>query len=523
MHSALTVIIALLAVLVAVTVAAPRLRLPQPILLVLAGLGLSQVPGLPRVPLDPELVLLLFLPPLLYSDAFHSSWRDFRRWLRPILMLAIGLVAATTLAVGLVAHAFFPDLPWAVCFALGAIVSPTDTVAAHAVLERLRVPRRLAAILGGESLVNDATGLVGVQIAVAVTMSGLFSAGEIAATFAWVAGGGVAIGLGTGLVFAALNRWLSGTQVLFAVSLLSPYLATWIAVELHASAVLAVVVAGFLVSWRMHHVPAASRVGLYQAWDLVTFLLNGVSFVFIGLEAPGLLRGLPDAGWALAAALAVAATVIVTRIAWMFPAAYLPLMLSRRLRAIEGGAPPWQGVTVCAWAGMRGVVSLAAALALPRASADGTPFPGRDVVVFATVVVIAATLLVQGATLAPLIRWLGLTASGDDGEAEVRAAREAVLGAGIARLDAFCSEVACPIAVHHLRTAMVDRLASLRDEDAAERDLAHQRLQVSRDVRSAVRAAQAAELLRLRDDGRIDDKAYAELQLELDRAGLDDG
>ncbi len=222
MHAALTVIIALLAVLVAVTALELRLRLrlPQPILLVLAGLGLSLVPGLPRLPLDPDLVLLLFLPPLLYADAFHSSWRDFRRWLRPILMLAIGLVAATTLTVGLVAHWFFPGLPWAVCFALGAIVSPTDTVAAHAVLERLRVPRRLSAILGGESLVNDATGLVGVQIAVAVAMSGLVSAGEILGTFAWVAGGGVAIGLIVGLIFAALNRWLSGTSVLFAVSLL---------------------------------------------------------------------------------------------------------------------------------------------------------------------------------------------------------------------------------------------------------------------------------------------------------------
>jgi CPA1 family monovalent cation:H+ antiporter len=514
----LPVLVALLAALALSSPIARRLRVPQPVVLALLGLGLASVPGLPRAPLDPDLILVVFLPPILYADAFHTSWVDFQRWLRPIVMLAVGLVAATIATVGLVAHAALPELPLAVCFLLGAIVSPTDTVAVQSVIEKLRVPRRMTAILGGESLVNDATGLVGVQLAVAVVLSGAFEAGAVAGRFAWVAGGGVAIGLVVGAAFSALNRVVRDTPVLFALSLLSPYLAFLVAHRLNCSGVLAVVAAGFLVSWRIHVVPSAARLDLYATWDLVVWLLNGLCFVFIGLEAPHLVRE-TDVGAGrslLVAGFAISAAAIVTRIAWVWPSAYLPLWLSPRLRRREGGYPPWRGVVLVSWCGVRGAISLAAALAIPATLPDGSPFPGRAAVLACTLCVILATLAVQGLTLGPLVRALGVRGD-DDTEAEVRAARESLLEAGIRRLDAFCSETSCPLSVHHWRSLMTDEIATLRDEDAERRQAAHARLSVSQDVRAAVADEQARELLRLRDQGRINDHTYLALQLDLDR------
>lgn len=508
----------LLATIALTTLAAPRLRLPLPIALTLAGLGLSLFSARDGAWLAPELVLWVLLPPLLYADAFHTSWLDFRRWLRPILMLAIGLVALTTLTVGLAAKGLFPELPWVVCFALGAILSPTDTVATQAVLERLRIPRRATAILGGESLVNDGTGLVGVQICVAVALTGSFEWAEVAKSFAWVSGVGAGIGLAVGAVFAALNRHVRDTSALFVLSLVSPYLAALLAAEVDASSVLAVVVAGFFVAWRVHHIEAVSRAALYTVWDQIVFVANALSFLYIGLEVPGLVRASRfDAQTTLTAALVIAAVVIATRFAWVLPAAYLPLRLSPAWREREGGYPPLRNVILASWCGVRGSVSLAAALALPATVANGEPFPGRDTIVFTTMVVVLVTLFAQGLTLGPLVRALRIDA-GNDTDEERRHAREAILTAGIERLDAFCSEVSCPISVHHLRTSMQDELASLRERDLAERQRATRRLEVSREVRAAIHAAQSARLLALRDAQGINDRLYAQLQLDLDRA-----
>ena len=521
MQAYLPILIALLGVLAAVSLSTRWLRMPQPVLLALAGGALALVPIVPRAQVDPDLILFGFLPPLLYADAFHTSWNDFVRWLRPILMLAVGLVAMTILCVGLVAHALVPGLPWPACFILGAVVSPTDTVAVQAVIERLRVPRRVTAILGGESLVNDATGLVGVQIGVAVALSGAFAARQLALAFAWVAGGGIAVGLATGLLFAAANRVVRDTSVLFVLSLLSPYLAFTVAHELGTSGVLAVVVAGFIVAWRIHHIPAEARVQLTATWDLLTYVLNGCCFLFIGWETPHVIAEIAggDHVGLLAAGLAVGATVILSRIVWIFPGAYLPLWLSPRLRQREGGMPPWRGVVLASWCGVRGAVSLAAALSLPRTTDDDNPFPGRNAILFCTLCVILLTLLLQGPTLSPLVRLLGMRED-EDGAGEVKAARETLLAAGIARLDEFCTEVSCPIAVHHWRMLMADELTALRDSDEDTRALAGARLAVSRDVRRAVAEAQAEELLRLRDRGTINDKTYLALQLELDRKHL---
>lgn len=511
----------LVALLCALALCAPLsrvLRLPQPVVLALFGFALAFAPGLPTRPLDPDLILVAFLPPILYADAFDTSWVDFKRWLRPILMLSIGLVAATMLGVGLLAHALLPELPLAVCFVLGAVVSPTDTVAVQSVIEKLRVPRRMTAILGGESLVNDATGLVGVQIGVAVVLTGAFDAGEIARRFAWVAGGGLAIGVAVGLVAVRLNRIARATPVLFVLSLAAPYLAYWLAAHFELSGVLAVVVAGFIVAWRIHDVPPAARIDLYATWDLFAWVLNGLCFVFIGLETPRIQRELlaGQCTHIVWAGLGIAGAVILLRVLWMFPGAYVPLWLSSRLRNHERGYPPIQNVVLASWCGVRGAVSLAAALALPTTLPDGSPFPGRAQVLACTLVVILVTLLVQGATLAPLARRLGIR--GDDvTETEERAAREALLEAGIARLDAYCSETSCPISVHHWRTLMQDELVSLRDADEERRHAARTRLSVSAEVHAEVARAQAAKLRELRDSGALNDNSFLALLLELDR------
>ncbi len=521
MQADLPVLIAILSVLAVASLAAPRIRVPAPVLLALAGMVLAFVPQLPRVPLHPDLILFLFLPPILYADAFKTSWTDFRRWLRPILMLAVGLVAATILIVGVVAHSLLPELPWAACFILGAIVSPTDTVAIHAVIERLRVPRRVTAILGGESLVNDATGLVGVQLGVAVALSGAFELGHVALNFAWVAGGGVLVGAAVGAVFSGVNRWVRGTPVLFVLSLLSPYLAFVLAHHFGASGVLAVVVAGFVVAWRIHQVTPQARIDLYATWNLVVFVLNGMCFVFIGLETPHLFAELDgdQRRTLVIAGLGVSLAVILVRVVWIFPGAYLPLYFLRSARKREGGYPSWQSVTVASWCGVRGVVSLAAALALPSTLPDGSPFPGREAILICTLTVISVTLLVQGPTLLPLIRLLGIREEETSAD-EVRQAREEILSAGIARLDAFCSETSCPISVHHFRALMSDELEALRDQDVEQRQRAGVRLAVSQDVRRAVTAAQQTALLSLRDKGAINDQSYLALQLELDRVNV---
>jgi CPA1 family monovalent cation:H+ antiporter len=500
---------------------AQKVAIPAPVLLALAGMVWSLLPSLPAPEIEPALILSVFLPPLLYADAWDASWIDFRRWLRPILQLAIGLVAFTILVVGLVAHQAIPELPWAACFLLGAIVSPTDTVAVQSVLDRLRIPRRLTAILGGESLVNDATGLLGTGLATAVVLTGVFEVGAIGSSFARIAGLGVVIGAAVGWTAATINYYLRGTNVLFVFSLLAPYAAYFLAEHAGASGILAVVFAGFIASWRLHYIAPESRVELYSSWDQLSFVLNGVMFLFVGLEVPPRLqRAIETVPGIVGIALLISAAVILARVVWIFPSAYLPLRLSRRLREREGGYPEPRAVVLGAWCGARGAVSLAAALSLPVALGDGTPFPGRDEIIACTLVVILVTLIGQGSTLLPLVHRLGLS-DADPTDVELHRAREAMLSAGIARLDEFCSEESCPIAVYRLRDAMTDQLAGLQSEDAAERSMALRRLEVDAEVRRAVYRAQTGLLLSLRDRAALNDRVHQELQLGLDRANAD--
>lgn len=399
-------VLGLLTVVVLLSTVAPYLRVPPAVAFVLGGMALALVPGMPAVAIDPDLVLVLFLPPLLSGSAYGTVWRDFRAELGPIMVLALGAVVFTTATVGWAAKLIAPELPWAACFTLGAIVSPPDAVAAKAVLQRLPLPRRLVTILEGESLVNDASGLVLYRFAAAAALSGTFSPRWAAASFVWVAAGGVAIGLAAGFLMDLAFRRMRDPSHTIISSFLMAY-ASYIAAErVHASGVLAVVCCGLVVGWRQHRtISAQVRMQAGAVWTLVTFVLEALVFVLIGLSLRGVVGRLgmgPAAlGIGLPLTLGVTAVVLVSRFALVFPTVYL-----MRLFPGRRGTPSVAVPLFVSWAGMRGVVSLAASLALPA------EFPGRDEILLATFGVILATVLLQGTTLGLLARWLGLLDAG---------------------------------------------------------------------------------------------------------------
>jgi CPA1 family monovalent cation:H+ antiporter len=429
------ILILLMAVALLAT-AARRFGIPYPILLVLGGLLLGFVPGLPRVVLAPDLVFLLFLPPILYAAAWFTSWRDFKANLRPIFLLSFGLVFATTVIVAVVAHAIIPGLPWGAAFVLGAIVSPPDAAAATAVVQRLGVPRRIVVFLEGESLINDAAALVALRFAVAAVVTGAFSLGEAAFQLLLVSIGGAAIGLALGWLVVWVERHLDDPPVEITLSFLAPLAAYLLAELLHVSGVLAVVVAGLYVGRRSaRFFTADARLRGNTVWDLVIFLINGLIFVLIGLQLPHILEQLSSRSLAtlIWQGVVISLVVILVRIAWVYPATYLPRFFSARTRAHDP-YPSWRNVAVVAYTGLRGVVSLAAALALPLEVAGGQPFPARDLILFMTFCVILVTLVGQGLTLAPLIRWLGVRADDEDTAEEVKA-RSRGIAVAVARLD----------------------------------------------------------------------------------------
>src|SRR5207249_8717598 len=371
------IVIMLLAVVLVLTTIARKILIPYPILLVIGGLVLGVVPGLPTVTLDPNIVFLVFLPPILWAAAYLTSLREFRANLRPLLLLAVGLVLATTAAVAVVAHAVLPGIGWAEAIALGAIVSPPDAVSATAIGKRLRIPRRVVTILEGESLVNDAMALVLYRAAVAAAVSGTFLLGETLLEFVYAAVVGVAIGIGV----AMLTRWaLCATEDSFtqiAITLLGPYVAWVLGESAHASAVLACVAGGLHI--RQHFseaVAPATRLQARAVWDLLIFVLNGFIFILIGLQLGALHEAVPSGrlGSLLIAGALVSATAIGVRLGWVPLAAVLPRLVSPALRARDP-MPPWSHVMLVAWTGMRGIVTLAAALALPVTTANGAPFP----------------------------------------------------------------------------------------------------------------------------------------------------
>lgn len=399
-------ILLLLTAVIGLELLARRLRMPPAAAFILGGIALALIPGTPDIELDPDLALVLFLPPLLLVGAYFTVWRDFRANLRIILQLAIGAVVFTTAAVGIVAHWMDPNLPWAACFALGAIVSPPDAVAAKAVLQRISLPPRITVLLEGESLVNDATGLVLYRFAVTAALTGAFSAGSAVVNFGTLAIGGVAVGFAFGWLVTALLTRMRDPTLTVIVSFLTAWVSYILGDQLHVSGVLSTVTCGLVVGWKQHTVfSAATRTQAGAVWQVVSFILESLIFVLIGLSLRGVLVRLGGSWNAieslLPTALAIIAAVILARFVWIIPAVYLPRALIPSLRR-KDPYPPFSVPIVMSWAGMRGVVSLAAALALPQG------FPGRDFILATTFAVILVTVLVQGATLGPLIRALGL-------------------------------------------------------------------------------------------------------------------
>jgi NhaP-type Na+/H+ or K+/H+ antiporter len=530
------IILGLLLAVAALATLATRLGVPYPILLVLGGSALGFVPGLPSVELDPELVFLLFLPPLLYVSAIFTSWRDFRANIRPISLLAIGLVLMTTFVVGAVVHTVI-GLPWAAAFVLGAIVSPTDAIAATAVAQRLGVPRRIVTILEGESLVNDATGIVAYRVAVAAVVTGAFSIWEAGLQFLVGAAGGVGAGFAVGWLVVWARRHVSADpSVQNIVSLLTPFVAYLAAEELphslwemlhelygvpgdlHFSGVLAVVTTGLYLGRKGPYIiSSGTRLQGYATWELITFLLNGLIFILIGLQLRSVVEGLDEytAGRLVSYALLTSLTVILVRMIWVFPATYVPRWASRTIRERDP-SPPWRSVSVIAWTGMRGVISLAAALALPLQTASGVPFPDRDLIIFLTFCVIFATLVVQGLSLPLLIRALGLE---DDriGDKEETHGRIGIAEAALERLEELVDEdwVREDTAerMRGLYSYRRNRFASRFEGDTdgvEERSAAYQRLMVE------LLGAQRLRLVTMRDEGSIGDEVMHRIEHDLD-------
>jgi CPA1 family monovalent cation:H+ antiporter len=517
-----SLILVLLAAIVTVAGLAKRFSLPYPIAFVLGGSVLAFIPNLPAFELDPQWVFLIFLPPLLYAGGWSTDWNAFKAVGRAIGLLAIGLVVFTTTIVAVVTHALVPNLGWAAAIVLGAIVSPPDAVAAGAVFEQFAVPRRIITILDGEGLVNDATALVIYRFAVAAAITGTFSAAAASMAFVFVAAGGVLLGLGAGWLIVRgtiLLRRYSFSDYLIenAIQLLAPFAIYLSGEAAHVSGVLATVTAGVYVSRQAGKIyEPEGRLVAYAVWDLLIFLLNGLVFLLIGLELRSIVADPSFALRELWIGITVSILVIVLRIAWVYPATYLPRMISKGIRSRER-RPGLEHVFVIGWSGMRGIVSLAGALALPNRTAAGAPFPERNEILFITFCVIFVTLVFQGLSLIPILRWLRVT--GDDLAAREIEVRVAALRAGIARMrelePSFDSTEEWEVEgrllgeyeyrIAHLSGHLdgsIDALAIAFDHRLQEEAL----------------AAERREITKLRDSGEIPDDIYRKIQYDLDLA-----
>jgi Na+/H+ antiporter len=518
------VLAGLLVAVAMLLVAAEAARVPYPILLVLGGLGIGFVPGVPEIQLRPDLVLIAVLPPILYGAAFFTSLRDLRENAGAISLLAVGLVLTTMLAVAAVAHFLIPDLGWQGAFVLGAIVSPTDPTAATAIAERLGLPRRIVALIEGESLVNDGTALVAYKFAVAAVVTGSFSLADATGSFVENVVGGIAIGLAVGYLIRQLRRRLDDPPLEITISLLSGYFAYLPAQAAGFSGVLAAVTVGIYMGW---HTPeltnAQTRLQGIAVWEIVFFVLNAVLFALIGLQLPGILDALSgrSMGTLIGYAALVTAAVIAARFIWLLPGTYLTAAYRRSKRPIPN---PGKAAILLGWSGMRGAVSLAAALAIPFTTEAGDPFPNRPLIIFLTFGVILGTLVLQGLTLPAIVKMLGLE---DEGRAEKEEAKARLYAAeaALARLEELAEE-------DWVREDTLERLRGLfgfrrerfrsrfdpeSDGAVEDRSAAFQRLM--RELLDAERQA----VFELRRNRRIDDDVMRRVvrDLDLEEARLD--
>ena len=516
--------LALLLAIAAVGAVGKWIPIPLPILQVAAGIGLFYVPSLASVQVPPEIFFLLFIPPLLFADGWLIPKRDLVFVLRPVLLLAFGLVLMTVLVVGYFVHWIVPALPLAAAFALGAVISPTDAVAVTAVTGRLAVPARVTTIVGGESLINDASGLIAFKLAVAAAVTGLFSWRAAAIDFVVLSGGGFALGIGLAWLVGRLRRQLvrfcvGDPTIQTILSLLTPYAAYLAAEALGLGSILAVVGAGLFAGIDdARSADAATRRHAWEVWGMLLYVFNGLVFLLLGLQLDSVMAALHQAG-ALRLALlafAVVGMVIVLRLAWTFPAAYLPLLLSRRIREHEGIHNP-RNVFLVGWAGIRGAVTMAAALSIPFTTAAGAPFPGRSLIIFVAASVILITLVVHGLTLPLFIRWLNIRGDGVSAREE-RAARLATAQAAAAAIRKELPRLTQPAERAYAQSLIDDYERSADDQSANAERRAHivALRGAERRLRLTALQAERAELLQLRDTDVINDEVLRAIQTDLD-------
>ena len=510
----LELILVLMLASVALGWLARHFKFPYPIALVVGGALLGLLPKLPPFPFDPQLILVIVLPPILYQAALLTSWNDFKANIRPIGLLAIGLVIATTLAVGAAVKWLVPEIPWAAALVLGAIVSPPDAVAATAILSRLNIPRRIVTILEGESLLNDASGLVLYKFAIAAVLTGAFSLADASVQFTAVALGGAVIGVLLAHLFIAIHRRLGDPFIEVLTTLTIPYTAYVVAESLHVSGVLAVVAAGLVRGrYAPEIVSAEMRIIARPVWNLFVFVLNSLIFILIGLQMAEILDNLGHYSALELISLGCFVTFVATlvRFLWVYPVSWLPRWLSGSLRESEP-APRKRELFVISWCGMRGIVSLAAALALPMALPDGSAFPQRDLIIFLTFFVISATLLMQGLSLGPLIRKLkvGSDWSLEDEQRQVRAAMSA---AALAAIDELLAMEGAPSEwADRLRAEITDRIAQAAPDGLEQSP----RTDLLARLRHAAIVAERRELIRLWRGNEISDEVLHHLEAILD-------
>lgn len=515
------VFLVLLLFVVIFTGLARKLKVPYPIVLVIAGLVLGFIPGIPNVHLEPDLIFLLVLPPLLYSAGWMMPWRDFRNNIVSILLLAFGLVGFTVVGVAATAHWAFPGFDLRLGFALGAVVATTDAIAATSILKRLGLPRRLVDVLEGESLVNDATGLLALDFATAMVVKAqtpTLAAGAL--RLAYLVAAGIAIGLAIGMIVRWIQLRIDDGPIEILISILVPYAVYLAGESAHASGVLAVVACGLYVS--RHDADFLSptvRLQTAAVWNSLTFALNGLVFVLLGLQLPYVMAGLHaySTKQLIIDGALFSAIVIVLRLLWMYPGAYFAHWIRTRLLHQRTRRPAPKEIFVVGWTGMRGVLALAAAISFPIVLADGSPFPKRNLIIFLAFSVIFVTLVLQGLTLPPLIRALGLAQSQSSSAADEREARRIIASAALAHLEESraqhspeFAELYDELAHHYLR-----RLSGL---SKAQKDGA-QGFEESRRYRALTAELLKVErttVLRLRNEGTINDDVLRKIQRELD-------
>ncbi|ASZ11046.1 Na+/H+ antiporter [Chitinophaga pendula] len=530
MHHHLLLILVLLFVIFLLIMLGQRLKISYPIFLVLAGLGISFVPGIPRVEIAPDLIFLIFLPPLLYEAAWYTSWNDFWKWRRPIAMLAFGLVFFTSVIVAFASTALIPGFTLALGFLLGGIISPPDAVAATSVLKHVSVPQRLTAVLEGESLINDASSLIVFRFALAAVLTGQFAMGQAVGQFFLVAGMGIVVGLAMAHILYAVHRFLPTTPSIDAsLTLMAPYFMYIGAEQFHFSGVMAVVSGGLFLSWRSNDIlPYSSRLQAWGMWTTVIFVLNGLVFILIGLELPSIIDNLGDysLSQAIGYGMVISVLTIAIRLLWVFPIAYVPIWFGNRKR-MDRVNPTWKLPLIAGWAGMRGVVSLASALSIPLVLDNGSVFPLRNLILFITFIVILMTLVFQGLTLPLLIRWVKIKDTEDFAPAEEQetAITLRLMQAALKRLNENYAEAArenelVGFLQHQLENdiALADqRLASLECDETEREEIA-----LYNHVVLDLCAVQRKELYRLRAERLFSDEEIRkqEMQLDFDEAKI---